>query len=386
MEQITKTPGNNQLLYFTTSSLLDNDSGLVYISDGDGDVNLYYQDLATGEVRQLTHQKDGYLRSYVYFDGQPFKGLGKASVSLHGGTGNVYYIQGQQVMQVNAFSGKSKVICTLPEGQVTGFTHVDKDDQYLCIPTIDQSAFDVDQPYFTEIDRKVQREELCSYLRVFRIDNGEQILSEPVPRGWVTHVQFSPTDSTKILYNHEWCTDCGIRRMWLWDGKTHRAIRSEGDGSSADDWICHEMWEQDGEHIIYHGSRTANIMGKEVVTYLIGRVATDGSSRVEISLPEESRGYGHFTVGETDNLMITDGYYFSADDAKDNAWGGKWIAAVYPDWDNGTMIWQGLCRHCSSWDCQCSHPHPILDHAGKYAYFTSNPDGMRQVYRVPLNK
>jgi len=85
--------------------------------------------------------------------------------------------------------------------------------------------------------------------------------------------------SKLILYNHEWCGDPGIRRMWLWDGHRHLRLRPEGDGRSRKDWTCHEMWERDGSAIIYHGG-FAN--GQSY----IGRVKPDGSGLVEIGLPK----------------------------------------------------------------------------------------------------
>ncbi len=374
IEQVTSGKGNNQLLYFTSSSLLEGNRELIYIGDGDGEVNLYYLHMQTGETRQLTHQKEGILRSYVYFDGQPFKGFGKASVSLNEKTGNIYYIQGRQVMQVNAHTGESRRLCLLPEGEVTGFTHVDREDRYLCIPTIDQCAFDVEGNLHTAIDACVQEKGLCSWLRVYRTDTGEQVLCEPVNRGWVTHVQFSPKDAGKILYNHEWALHSGIRRMWLWDGKKHIRLRPEGEGRSREDWVCHEMWEQDGEHLIYHGGRPD---GRS----FIGRAAADGSSPAEIPLPDGYRAYGHFTVNESGSLLVTDGYY-EAPDGSDSGSNGRWIAIVRPDWEKGEVQWFPLCRHGSSWDCQCSHPHPIFDHSGSCVYFTSDVSGSRQIYRT----
>lgn len=68
-----------------------------------------------------------------------------------------------------------------------------------------------------------------------------------------------------IMYNHEWPSfDCGIRRIWMYDHETDSLIRVRTEGSdtlgnprgfarSAKDWVCHEMWSDDGTQIIYHG-------------------------------------------------------------------------------------------------------------------------------------
>ena len=86
--------GNNQLLYFTSSSLTADDRHLVFISDRTGNPNLFTRDLMTGNERQLTTNTEGVLKSYVYFDGHPYRGFGKGSVSLDAGKGIVYYLQG----------------------------------------------------------------------------------------------------------------------------------------------------------------------------------------------------------------------------------------------------------------------------------------------------
>ena len=101
LKQITDFPGNNQLLYFTSPSLARGGKQVCYTGGRTGHPNLYTLNLETGEERQLTFQSEGMLRSYVYFDGQPFRGLGKASVSLDVAGGLLYYLQGQAVRRVS---------------------------------------------------------------------------------------------------------------------------------------------------------------------------------------------------------------------------------------------------------------------------------------------
>lgn len=372
LKQITDFPGNNQLLYFTSPSLARGGKQVCYIGDRTGHPNLYTLNLETGEERQLTFQSEGMLRSYVYFDGQPFRGFGKASVSLDVAGGLLYYLQGQEVRRVS-LEGEGETICRLPGGVVTGFTHLSADGRLLCVPTIDQAAFDVPQPFQENIDRRVREENLCSTLRVFDTATGEEVLAEPVPGGWVTHVQFSPTGNSKILYNHEWALHSGIRRLWLFDGKQHIRLRPEGEGRSRDDWACHEMWEKDGRHVIYHGGYRDN--GPSFV----GRVDTETGEIREIAIDPEFRAYGHFTTGES-GMLVSDGYYRQPDD--EEGWAGRWISLQRLNWEACTMEWIPLCRHGSSWDCQCSHPHPVFGPGDREVWFTSDRSGRRQVWRV----
>lgn len=374
---VTAQASNDQLLYFTSPSLLADDRHLIILSDRTGDPNIFMRDMKTGREKQLTFNKEGFLKSYVYFDGNPYKGLGKASISLDPLHGIVYYIQGRQICAVDT-TGKTRVLAEYPAGQMTAFTHVSADGKKLCVPTTDARALDGDErlkgkPAY-DIDKRVREENLSSYLRVYETSTGSEILSEKLPKEWITHVQFSPVDNNLILYNNEWPSDCGIRRMWLWDGKKHIRLRNEGEGRKAADWTCHEMWERNGAYIIYHGNYT------DGVNY-IGRVKPDGTGTIEIKLPAEWKRYGHFTVGKP-GWLVSDGCYVQQGDPKGS---GAWISVVHIDWKKKSYEWFPVCRSGSSWKSQDEHPHPVYDNKGSSAYFTSDRNGKRAVFRVDIN-
>lgn len=376
LRQVTATnTGNNQLLYFTSLSLTTDDRRLVFISDRTGNPNLFTRNLAAGTERQLTTNTQGILRSYVYFDGQPNVGFGKGSVSLDPRHAVVYYIQGLQVCAVT-LSGQIRVLAELPAGQVTAFTHVSADGTRLCVPTTDARALEgyhqVAGKSNFDIDARVRAENLSSWLRLYDTRSGALLACEPVPRGWVTHVQFSPVKDRLILYNHEYADEAGVERIWLWDGTRHVRLRTEGGGRSRNDWTCHEMWERDGQAVIYHGTYTNG------VSY-IGRVRVDGSERVEIPFPTRWTRYGHFTVGDPGEL-VTDGYYLAPDNPPN--WAGAWISLLKVDWDHAHIQWFPLLRHGTSWTSQDAHPHPVFSHAAAAVWFTSDSTGQREVYRL----
>jgi oligogalacturonide lyase len=375
-ERVTQNQdAHEQLLYFTSTSLWSDDSHLVFLSDATGHPNVRVRNLSTGEERWMTDNAEGVLKSYVYFDGQPYRGLGKASLSLHAASGTLYYIQGREIRKADA-DGKITMLAQVPGEQMTAFTHVSADGKRLCVPTTDARSLDGDlqlagkPPY--DIDQRVREEGLSSWLHVYDTTTGEELVCEEVPSAWVTHVQFAPHNSDLILYNHEWASDKGIRRMWLFDGKKHIRLRTEGGNRSRRDWVCHEMWERDGRAIIYHG-------GFDGGATFIGRVHVDGSGLVEIPLPDGFKRYGHFTVGNPGEL-VSDGYYEEVGDKATQC--GDWISHLKVDWERGTGVWTPVCRNSSSWATQDEHPHPIFDHGLKFAYFTSDKDGKRAVYRV----
>jgi len=370
----THQTANDQLLYFTSSSLLP-DGRVVVISDRSGSPNLFVVNPATGDRKQLTTNDEGYLHSYVYFDGAKNRGLGKASISLHTPSGAIYYLQGRDVCCVDT-DGHRRVLAQYPDGQVTAFTHVSGDGALLCVPTTDARAIEGYAGQF-DIDQRVRDEGLRSYLRIYDTQTGREIAAECVPSAWITHVQFHPTDNSLILYNHEWPSDCGIRRMWLFDGAAHRPVRTAGDGRLPGDWTCHEMWESDGKGVVYHGAY-------ENGPAYLGRFDLASGSLTEIGLPVDWRQYGHFTIAPS-GLLVSDGYYRTDEGATDGP--SQWISIQHVDWREGRIEWTPICRHGSTWDSQDSHPHPIFSADSRSIYYTSNAAGKRDVYRVdvPVN-
>ena len=389
-----------QLLYFTCSSLTADNRHLVFVRERDGNPNLHALDLVTGIERPLTVNIDGTLKSYVYFRGAPYRGFGRASMSLDAARGLVYFIHGRDLCCVD-LSGNQRVVTRIPDDQVTAFTHVSADGRRICVPTTDARALEDDSPAPAfrgenlvggkrnevisdkpayDIDERVRRENLASCIRVYDTATGAELLCERVPQAWITHVQFSPVNPDWILYNHEWPSDCGIRRLWLWDGKNHRRLRTEGNGRSRTDWSCHEMWTADGQFIIYHGKFTDG-------TGYVGRVSPAGGDNIEIALPSHYHRYGHFTAGNLHNdWLVSDGYWHPAGEPENDAWGGEWITLQKIDWSRRHIEWVPLCAHHSLWDCQDSHPHPVYDHRDEYVYFTTNLGGGRSVARVALPK
>lgn len=392
---------NDQLLYFTSPSVTADTRHLVFISDRAGDPNLFVRDLSSGSEWQITRNADGLLKSYIYFNGTPYRGLGKASVSLDVERGIVYYIQGRQICAAT-LDGKIRVLAEYPPDQMTAYTHLSADGSRLCVPTTDARALDGDnilagRPEYN-INQRIRDENLSSWLRVYDTATGKEILCEEVPHAWVTHVQFSPTDHNVIAHNHEWGSetgDEGIRRLWVWDGKVHRQLRTEGNGRSPGDYCTHEMWERDGSAIIYHGAYAERSPEYKNLQQFIGRVNPDGSDLVEIPLPRTWDRYGHYTVGNPGHL-VTDGYYEDEGDVapewqkekwvNGGTWinGGAWITFMKVDWANRSIRWIPLCQHGSSWTSQDAHPHPVFNHAGDTILFTSDTTGKRAVYRVDV--
>lgn len=397
---------DTQLLYFTCSSLDKNDRYLYMLSDRNGHPNVIVKDLRTGEENILTNNQNGILKSYVYFSDDPHLGLSKASVSLDCLNNAVYFIQDNQICRTD-LSGKVTVLNTIPNDRVTAFTHVSADGRLLCVPMTDGRCLDYDpktegsgldlRPIYN-IDQRIQEENLNSYLCVYETETGHQLYEKRIPKCWITHVQFNPKNPDQIMYNNEWTSfDCGIRRMWLYDRKndSYRQLRTEGNDTlgntrgydrSRNDWICHEMWCDDGNAVIYHG-------GYANGPALVGRYELTSDKYWEIALPDEYDAYGHFTMDHAGNLCC-DGYYRYPGEVKrvfDNSTDNgpdphkkdaEYICKVIPDWNTGTLNWVPLCKHESDWLGQDAHPHPIYSHSGDRIFFNSRSGKTVNVYCV----
>lgn len=382
-ERITYGPGQDQLLYFTTSSLDTADEHLWYIRDLDGSPNIHCLDFLTGTDRQLTHNRHGRMWQYQGFNGERGRGLAVWSVALDSRQGTIYCIQDNLLLRIEA-DGATRELSVMPPGQTVAFVAVSHCGRWLCVPTTDERAMLALELNRGAVgiretaDRRCQAEGLNSFLRVYDTDSGALAECVAVPRCWITHVQFRPDRPDMILYNHEWADQAGMRRMWLWDGHRHQCLRPASQEHHPDDWVCHEVWSGNGCHIIYHGQRVNG-------PAFIGRRDIATGRLLEIDLPPEWRRYGHFHVAHHRNdLLVSDGYFETPEDPPGKF--GVWIALLQTDWEGGRIQWQPLCRHRSLWQSQDDHPHPIFDWSGRYVYFTgSDGAGGRSVYRVAVS-
>lgn len=401
----TDLGGNDQLLYFTSTSLSNDGRWILLISDRGGDYNVWALEKTTGIMRRLSDNREGYVRSYVYFDGRTdAKGLGRASVSFDPVRNQVYWIQGNLMMCSDVETGHRRIVTELDPNDVTAFTHVSACGNFICVPTIDRQAFDVTlDPKPGDPWRKNRVSEAAdalgihSHVRVFRTDTGESVLTWEEP-GWVTHVQFRPTDATQILYNHEWTWLSATRRMWLWQGYQSQRLRPADDLVDPRGVAVHEVWCADGRSLIYHGTYfipptgptyTQRMRGIEQGMPYIGRCYPDGDFRLEIPLRTGCTDYGHFMPDASAQRVVTDGYYnqpttkTASKAMPRSAQGrGRWITLFHLDWERLTAEPQPLCLHGSTWASQDEHPHPIFSPDGSSVWFTSDREGRRAIYEV----
>jgi hypothetical protein len=366
VKQLTSLPGNFHHLYFTSSSFTAGDTHVLYIGDHGSGPNLFKLSLADGSAVQLTDNRNGIMRSYVYYDGKDNVGLAKASPSYNAATNRLLYIQDDEIRLLHVDTLEETSLGKLPGKVMTGFTHLSADGTIAAVPIIAEDAFQVGSGNpFGQIREKVAREYLSSRMLLINVEDAstKELFTQP---GWITHVQFHPENDGALLYNHEG----GLveQRIWLYAEGVIRKVREQSAGENAL-WICHEMWTQSGKGIIYHGTygipndpamAELSRPQSEIASF-VGHYELETDEFREILFPSGMQAYGHFTSNSTDEVLVTDGVI---DDRS--------IHLVTPDWRNGTASWTKLCTHGSSFGVQDVHPHPIFSNDDRYVLFTSD--------------
>ena len=128
-----------------------------------------------------------------------------------------------------------------------------------------------------------------------------------------------------MVYRLRHTQDVAVRR------KNHIRLRTEDEHRSKEDWTCHEMWEKNGDYVIYHGTYHNGLS-------YIGRVNIHTLQYHEIPIDPAYHTYGHFTVMDT-GVLVLDGYYIESGDDPQKMF-GQWISIQKVDWERNNGIIQ----------------------------------------------
>jgi Tol biopolymer transport system component len=359
--QWTKGPHKNQHLYFTSFSVTADDRWLAFISDRDGNPNLHAIDRRDGTIRRLSANAGGLLRSYVYPQGG-LRGLSKASPCLDPHRNRLFYIRDDILFAVDldAETPAERRLCELPQGWYGGFTHISPDGKWLCVPCTDPQAFANEKTQWEQlktVPMRMARLGLVSRILLVEVESGQLRTAAETPF-WVTHVQFDPAGSGRIVFNRE--GDAPDRensrcdRIWCLEPTgAFRRLAPQPAG----EWRSHENWSPDGRSIVYHGGRG----GKAFVAAR----TWEGELLHETNLGDVE--FWHATAAQDGRRLVVD--------RRDGM-----ISLLDPDADCAT----NLCRHDTTYEDQDAHAHPITTPSGKSVVFTSIRTGTCNVYEVPL--
>ncbi len=361
----TASAARDNHLYFTSPSVTADDRWLVFLSERTGRVNLFAIERATGRIHQVSANRYGVMRSYCWPWGGE-NGLSKASPALDLFRNRVYYIQDGALWGSSIETPAPARIWTLPVGWWSNFTHVSPDGKTLCVPLVDPRAFpsglQTQMQQLLLVPPIMREAQLCSRIYLVDVETGEATVAAEPPF-WVSHVQFDPAGSGRILFNQE-----GISRQ-------ERLIRTwclENDGSfrplydqPLDETAVHENWSFDGTMIVYHGYR------KDGSAFFAAR---DWNGKLCFEERTENPG------GPSHYTPTCDGSGFVTDEP-----GGA--LALFRMQAGAGFERSVVCWHGNRMDAcldQDDHVHPLMNHDGQGIVFTSNRDGLANVYEVRI--
>lgn len=403
---------NCQLLYFTTYSLTADGALLAaitnaYSSHPEG-ASLARIDRATGRMEPLAEFPGPALQSYPYFarprSADPREdylfngtvathGLNKSSPCLHPASGNLFFVWGRadgwgQLDCVNLRTGGRRAVAEIPPDRTVGYCHLDAAGEHVLLSLADHRilGFGERRSGNREMSENYARLGLTTQIAEVEVASGRLAVRWEEP-AWVTHIQYHPRRRDVILYNHEWTWPLGLERIWLkGDGaprvQVRRADRPIQFRRSPDlglDDVAHEVWQEDGRAVIYHGVKWD---GGPYPDQFVGRAPVDPDLPLrEISIPPGVASfYGHFFPSRQGDFVITDAI---ADETGVARRRGNLISRLNLDWESGQMEVVPLCASDTSWLTQDNHPHPVLSPDQREVLFTSDRSGVRQIYSVP---
>lgn len=361
--QWTQAPCKNHHLYFTSHSVTADNRWLVFLSDREGQPNIHAIERRDGRIRRLSRNREGLLRSYVYPRGG-LRGLSKASPSLDPLRNRLFFIRDDQVFRVDLDDPEpeERRLCALPSGWWGGYTHISPDGKTFCVPCTAPAAFGEEATQWEQLNQvpaRMKKSGLRTRLLFIDAESGASRIAAEMPF-WVTHVQFDPAGTGRLLFNLEGHSK-GIplpdRIRCLEPGGSCRPLAPEEDG----EWRSHENWAADGKSIVYHGKRRgrAFVAARTWEGTLLHEIPLDGVECHHATGLPDGRG---MAVDRVDGM----------------------IALLDPGTAKTEMRQEDLCRHDTDYADQDAHGHPLAAPDGRSVVFTSNRSGHCQVYEVAV--
>lgn len=338
--RLTRTSRNKHLYFYV--DVFDEAGRIIYVSERDGHLNYYRMDLDTGVATQLTEETD----------------IAAAGLACHNPScGKLVYWAGKKLR-------------ILDTGTLTCDTVIDY-PRYGGYLTLTADARNVLTYYDTgaEEDLPGGSRKWVGPWGIFGIPiddpgsietpSGNPVLETPCR---VNHIQASPTDPDLIEYCWEGSWSDVPQRMWMTNlagtegGAMGRQRPNESRG--------HEFWFADGSKMGYHGTR----VDADVNIGIIGTVTSDSREEWQLDLEASS---GHCMYHQGRDLWITD-----------RAGGDNAIAIIHTG--DGIGRFERLCFHNSSWKSQGCHPHPQFSPGGSRLVWTTDGEGVSQVYMMEM--
>ena len=328
--------------YFYNKIFTNDDKNIIYISDQDGNRNIYLLNIDSGNTLQLTDKP----------------GIEDFSPCLYSDDSAIVYATQKGIVKLNIGDLSEETLYTSDEAWQFGSFGISADDKYILLDEMWKADVVHGSGDWSTFEPQWESKPRCRLVLLNTADKSFHTVLEE-PHCWLGHPQIRPFHNDQLMFCHEGPGHLIDARIWL--------INSDGSGmrratprKPEERVTTHEFWLWDGSRIAFMYNQRD---GRSFVKYL------DPASLEQEELMECSH-YCHFISNSDNSIIVGDGQpphepYLFMIDVKNRSE-------------------TRLCLHDSSFNSygtnQDSHPHPAISHNGKYVLFTSDKAGSPNVY------
>lgn len=319
------------------------------------DKQLYAVDLATLEVKQLTHETNNIQGEIV-----------------NQKTGKAYYQCQDSVFSVDVKTGKKELIFVFPSGFKASITTINADATLLggAYATDKEKEISKQYPEKSQYFNRIYEAKLPRTL--FTIDiKKKQLQKVFTDSAWLNHVQFSSTDPSLLMFCHEgpWHK---VDRIWTIDVKTKADPKLIHKRSMDMEIAGHEWFSKDGKYIWY------DLQLPRGQTFYVSGTNLENGQEKKYQL-QRNEWSVHFTSAHDGRTFAGDG---GEPSAVAKAPDGKYIYLFTPKDGHFTSEKLVNMKHHN----YKLEPNVHYSPDGKWIIFRANFEGFEGIYAVEISR
>ncbi len=368
--KLTRRDGINMSFYFHNNPFIGdkmvfcggsrkgempNIKGQEIYNTGAKDLQMYWVDLNTFKIEQLTHESSSVKTEIVCAR-----------------TKEIFYQIKDSVFSLNTETKKKKLIFVFPENERSGITMINADGSLLAGVFSNPKEAEIvkEHPLKSEFFNMIYDAKLPRTLFVIDTKTGElrRIYTE---NAWLNHMQFSPVDPHLLMFCHEgpWHK---VDRIWTIDvikgGQPQLIHKRTMDMEIAG----HEWFGSKGDAIYF------DLQKPRGQKFYVGK--TDLKTNKEVSYELERNEWSvHYTTSWGEDMLAGDGGN-STSVAK--APGGQWIYLFQP---KGNRLVSTKLVNMKNHNYSLE-PNVHFSPDNKWIIFRANFEGKENVYAVQIEK
>ncbi len=358
VRKLTGDEGNTIHPYFTQPLFSGDGRYLLTASDRTGSWQLYTLEIRTGDMVQLTDDRE----------------VGFQSAQLDGTNFIAYYWSGSVLKSVDCQTLKGDEYYRVPEGFLPGSLSMTSDGRFIDFCYSEKLALSTyTGKLYSDMKETFFRRPSSLVMRLGVGDKSAQPLWGE--RRWISHIITNPADNRFVVYNHEgpWHL---LQRTWVINADTlenYPIVETKTHFERAG----HEFFTRKGNIVTQYGYRTSPADKYWKCADLFIKPDGTGERRYEYKPGAKSM---HVQVNSRETLGIADGYFVPGGPED----GNNYMSLVR--YEEGLAKQEMLCVHGTSWKTQHSHPHPVFTPDDKYVIFGSDMGGKSNVYMAPAGQ